>query len=52
VIQAAPSTKVYLACRRVNMRCGFDGLAAQVAMCWRPIYFAGMCSSSAIKKGN
>jgi transposase len=31
VIQVAPGTKVYLACRPVSMRCGFDGLAAQVA---------------------
>src|SRR5690349_8962226 len=31
VIQVAPGTKVYLACRPVTMRCGFDGLAAQVA---------------------
>jgi hypothetical protein len=31
VIQVAPGTKVYLACRPVSMRYGFDGLAAQVA---------------------
>jgi transposase len=31
VIQVAPGTKVHLACRPVNMRYGFDGLAAQVA---------------------
>jgi transposase len=31
VIQIAPGTKVYLACRPVSMRYGFDGLAAQVA---------------------
>ncbi len=30
MIQVAPSTKVYLACRPVSMRYGFDGLAAQV----------------------
>ena len=30
MIQAAPGTKVYLACRPVSMRYGFDGLAAQV----------------------
>jgi transposase len=29
VIQVAPGTKVYLACRPVSMRYGFDGLAAQ-----------------------
>ncbi len=31
MIQVAPGTKVCLACRPVSMRCGFDGLAAQVA---------------------
>jgi transposase len=30
MIQVMPGTKVYLACRPVNMRYGFDGLAAQV----------------------
>jgi IS66 Orf2 like protein len=30
VIQVMPGTKVYLACRPVSMRYGFDGLAAQV----------------------
>src|SRR4051794_3457590 len=29
MIQVAPGTKVYLACRPVSMRYGFDGLAAQ-----------------------
>ena len=31
MIQVAPGTKVYLTCRPVSMRYGFDGLAAQVA---------------------
>jgi len=31
VIQIAAGTRVYLACRPVSMRYGFDGLAAQVA---------------------
>jgi transposase len=31
VIQVAAGTKVYLACRPVSMRYGFDGLAAQIA---------------------
>ncbi len=31
MIAVAPGTKVYLACRPVSMRYGFDGLAAQVA---------------------
>ena len=30
MIQVAPGTKVYLACRPVSMRYGFDGLTAQV----------------------
>ncbi len=30
MISVAPGTKVYLACRPVSMRYGFDGLAAQV----------------------
>jgi transposase len=30
MISIAPGTKVYLACRPVSMRYGFDGLAAQV----------------------
>ena len=30
MIQMMPGTKVYLACRPVSMRYGFDGLAAQV----------------------
>ena len=31
MIQVAPGTKVYLACRPVSMRYGFDGLCAKVA---------------------
>jgi transposase len=31
VIQIAAGTKVYLACRPVDMRRGFDGLSAEVA---------------------
>lgn len=31
MIQVAPGTKVYLACRPVSLHYGFDGLAAQVA---------------------
>ena len=31
MIAVAPGTKVYMACRPVSMRYGFDGLAAQVA---------------------
>ena len=48
VIQLAPGTKVYLACRPVDMRYGFDGLAAQVAqMLGSRSVFAAICSSSA-----
>ena len=32
MIQVAAGTRVYLACRPVSMRYGFDGLAAQVAL--------------------
>jgi transposase len=31
MIQAPPGTRVYLACRPVDMRRGFDGLSAEVA---------------------
>ena len=31
MIALAPGTRVYLACRPVSMRYGFDGLAAQVS---------------------
>ncbi len=31
MIQVAPGTKVYLACRPLSMRYGFDGLSAKVA---------------------
>lgn len=31
MIQVVPGTKVYLACRPVSMRYGFDGLSAKVA---------------------
>ena len=41
MIQVAPGTKVYLACRPVSMRCGFDGLAAQVAHVLRADPFSG-----------
>lgn len=31
MLQVAPGTRVYLACRPVDMRRGFDGLSAEVA---------------------
>jgi transposase len=46
MIQFAPGTKVYLACRPVSMRYGFDGLAAQVSQVLKPIRFAATCSCS------
>ncbi len=39
MIAVAPGTRVYLACRPVSMRYGFDGLAAQVAH----VLDAGVC---------
>ena len=41
MIQVAPGTKVYLACRPVSMRFGFDGLAAQVASVLNADPFSG-----------
>lgn len=41
MIQAAPGTKVYLACRPISMRYGFDGLAAQVAQVLQNDPFSG-----------
>jgi transposase len=41
VIQVAPGTKVYLACRPISMRYGFDGLAAQVAQVLQEDPFSG-----------
>ena len=41
MIQVAPGTKVYLACRPISMRYGFDGLAAQVAQVLQEDPFSG-----------
>lgn len=41
MIQPAPGTNVYLACRPVSMRYGFDGLAAQVAQVLQTDPFSG-----------
>jgi transposase len=41
VIQFAPGTKVYLACRPVSMRYGFDGLAARVSQVLKADPFSG-----------
>ena len=41
MIQVAPGTKVYLACRPISMRYGFDGLAAQVRQVLNADPFSG-----------
>ena len=41
MIQVAAGTKVYLACRPVSMRYGFDGLAAQVGQVLAADPFSG-----------
>jgi transposase len=41
MIQVMPGTKVYLACRPVSMRYGFDGLAAQVQLVLSADPFSG-----------
>ena len=41
MIQVAAGTEVYLACRPVSMRYGFDGLAAQVASVLNAAPFSG-----------
>ena len=46
MMQLAPGTQVWLACRPTDMRKGFDGLAAQVQKCCGPIRSRGTCSCS------
>lgn len=41
MIQAAPGTKVYLCCKPVSMRKGFDGLSAEVASVLKRDPFSG-----------
>jgi transposase len=41
VIQVAAGTRVYLACRPVDLRKGFDGLSAQVATVLQDDPFSG-----------
>ena len=41
MIQVMPGTKVYLACRPVSMRYGFDGLAGQVKLVLSADPFSG-----------
>jgi transposase len=52
VIQVAAGTKVYLACRPVSMRYGFDGLAAQVAQVLDTGPFSGQVFVFRNKKGD
>ncbi len=40
-MRIAPGTRVYLACRPVSMRKGFDGLAAEVASLMKADPFSG-----------
>ena len=47
MLQLAPGVKVYLACKPVDMRRGFDGLAADVAQVLPPIPIRARRSSSA-----
>lgn len=46
MLQIAPGVKVYLACRPVDMRRGFNGLSADVARVLEADPFSGGCSSS------
>lgn len=52
MIAMAPGTKVYLACRPVSMRCGFDGLAAQVAQVLDADPFSGHAFLFRSKRGD
>jgi len=52
VIQVAPGTKVYLACRPVSMRFGFDGLAAQVVNVLQADPFSGHLALFLGKRGD
>jgi transposase len=52
VIQIAPGTRVWLACRPVSMRKGFDGLAAEVANILRADPFSGSVFIFRSKRGD
>jgi transposase len=52
MIQVAPGTKVYLACRPVSMRYGFDGLSAKVASVLALDPFSGHLFLFRSKRGN
>jgi len=44
MLQVAPGVRVYLACRPVDMRKGFDGLSAEVAHAMKTDPYSGGCS--------
>lgn len=52
MIQPAPGTRVYLACRPVSMRKGFDGLAAEVAGVLKADPFSGALFIFRSKRGD
>lgn len=52
MIQVAPGTRVYLACRPVDMRRGFDGLAAEVANVLRQDPYSGHVFIFRSKRGD
>ena len=52
MIQVAPGTKVYLACRPVSMRYGFDGLSAKVASVLARDSFSGHLFLFRSKRGD
>ncbi|MGE3266829.1 IS66 family insertion sequence element accessory protein TnpB [Methylocystis sp.] len=52
MLQFAPGVKVYLACKPVDMRRGFDGLAADVAQVLRADPYSGMHWAPALAVNN
>ncbi|WP_409455253.1 IS66 family insertion sequence element accessory protein TnpB [Methylocystis sp. H62] len=52
MLQFAPGVKVYLACKPVDMRRGFDGLAADVAQVLRADPYSGAAFVFRSKRGD
>jgi transposase len=52
MLQFAPGVKVYLACEPVDMRRGFDGLAADVAQTMRADPYSGAAFVFRSKRGD
>ena len=52
MLQFAPGVKVYLACKPVDMRRGFDGLAADVAQTLRADPYSGVAFVFRSKRGD